>query len=118
MSRKIPGALSLLMLIALAGRPEALAVDTSDTSFLHEPAIGPDRIAFVYADDLWTARLDGSDVRRRTSHPGPESSPAISPDGKLVAFTATYDGSNPDVYFVPIEGGEPTRLTWHPGPDV
>jgi tricorn protease len=118
MSRKIPGALPLLMLIVLAGPPDALAVDTSDTSFLHEPAIGPDRIAFVYADDLWTARLDGSDVRRLTSHPGPESSPAISPDGKLVAFTATYDGSNPDVYVVPIEGGEPTRLTWHPGPDV
>jgi tricorn protease len=110
--------LLLLIPLALAGpSTTALAVDTTDTSFLHEPAIGGGRIAFVYADDLWTARVDGSDVRRLTSHPGPESSPYISPDGKLVAFTGTYDG-NPDVYVVPIEGGEPTRLTWHPGPDA
>jgi len=117
MRRKIPRAFPLLLLLmGLGGSSTALAVDTSDTSFLHEPAIGSGRIVFVYADDLWTARVDGSDVRRLTSHPGPESSPALSPDGRLVAFTATYDG-NPDVYVVPIEGGEPTRLTWHPGPD-
>jgi tricorn protease len=91
-------------------------VDTTDTSFLHEPAISDQKIVFVYADDLWTANPDGSDARRLTSHPGPESNPYISPDGKRVAFTATYDG-NPDVYVIPIEGGEPKRLTWHPGPD-
>ena len=34
-----------------------------------------------------------------------------------MAFTASYDG-NPDVYVVPIAGGEPTRLTWHPGNDA
>ena len=107
---------TLSILIALAGHPPALALDTSDTSFLHEPAVGGGRIVFAYADDLWTARLDGQDVRRLTSHPGPESGPYISPDGRLVAFTATYDG-NPDAYVVPIEGGEPIRLTWHPGPD-
>ena len=116
MHRTIPRALPLLLLIALGGPPTARAVDTSDTSFLHEPAIGGGRIVFVYADDLWTARVDGSDVRRLTSHPGPESSPYLSPDGKLVAFTASYDG-NPDVYVVPSEGGEPRRITWHPGPD-
>ncbi len=118
MRRDRAGALApLLLLIALAGPSGALAVDTTDTAFLHEPAVGGGRVVFVYADDLWTARVDGSDVRRLTAHPGPESSPYLSPDGKLVAFSATYDG-NPDVYVVPIEGGEPTRLTWHPGPDA
>ncbi|MFN2371221.1 MAG: PDZ domain-containing protein, partial [Candidatus Krumholzibacteriia bacterium] len=34
----------------------------------------------------------------------------------LVAFTGEYDG-NQDVYVVPVEGGEPVRLTWHPLPD-
>lgn len=87
------------------------------TRFLHEPALSHDRIVFVYADDLWTARPDGSDVKRLTAHPGPETSPAISPDGSSVAFTGTYDG-NPDVYVIPIQGGEPVRLTWHPGADV
>jgi tricorn protease len=91
--------------------------DTRDTRFLHEPAPAGDRVVFVYADDLWTARHDGSDVRRLTAHPGPESSPHVSPGGKLVAFTGSYDG-NVDAFVVPIEGGEPTRLTWHPGEDV
>jgi tricorn protease len=105
------------MFLAIAGPGRAWAVDTVDTAFLHEPAISEGRIVFVYADDLWTAKPDGSDVRRLTAHPGAESNPYIAPDGKSVAFTADYDG-NRDVFLVPIEGGEPKRLTWHPGPDV
>ncbi len=34
-----------------------------------------------------------------------------------MAFTGTYAG-NADVYTVPVEGGEPARLTWHPGADA
>src|SRR5579864_1525651 len=117
MRTKTLGTIWIVLLVALASPTEARAVDTEDTSFLQEPAISEDHIVFVYANDLWTAKPDGSDVRRLTSHPGSESNPYISPDGKRVAFTATYDG-NPDVYIVPIQGGEPTRLTWHPGPDV
>ena len=107
----------LIWALAMAWASPTRAVDTADTGFLHEPAIGGGRIVFVYADDLWTAKEDGSDVRRLTSHPGAESSPYLSPDGKSVAFTAGYDG-NPDVYVVPVSGGEPTRLTWHPGIDA
>ena len=43
--------------------------------------------------------------------------PHVSPDGRWVAFTGEYDG-NPDVYVMPVDGGSPTRLTFHPGPDV
>ena len=117
MRRMIAAGWTLVSMIAMVGPGTAGAVDTSDTSFLHEPAIGAGRIVFVYADDLWTARPDGSDARRLTAHPGPESSPFLSPDGRLVAFTGTYDG-NPDAYVMPVDGGEPTRLTWHPGPDA
>jgi tricorn protease len=35
----------------------------------------------------------------------------------MIAFTAQYDG-NIDVYVIPSEGGEPKRLTFHPGADV
>jgi tricorn protease len=94
-----------------------LAINPKDTRLLAEPAIGADHIAFAYAGDLWTARRDGSEVRRLTTHPGLETDPHFSPDGKRITFTGNYDG-NPDVYVVPTEGGVPKRLTWHPGPDI
>jgi tricorn protease len=95
----------------------ARALDTADTRLLSTPAITEGRIAFAYADDIWVADADGSNPRRVTSHPGEELNPYFSPDGKHIAFTASYDG-NDDVYVIPTEGGEPTRLTWHPGEDI
>jgi tricorn protease len=93
------------------------AVDTADTRLLATPAITEGKIAFVYAGDVWIAGFDGTNPRRLTSHPGEERSPFFSPDGKRIAFTASYDG-NVDVYVIPAEGGEPERLTWHPGEDI
>ena len=92
-------------------------VDTKDTKFLSEPAISQNNIAFVYAGDLWICDLDGQNVRRLTSDEGIESSPVFSPDGKLIAFSAQYDG-NTDVFVVSAEGGVPKRLTWHPYSDM
>src|SRR3954453_15113284 len=106
----------LLFVIVLSALP-LLAVDIHDTRLLSEPAVSGDRIAFSYANDLWVANLDGSGVRRLTSHPGVESAPKFSPDGKLIPFTGRYEG-NTDVYVVPAEGGVPRRLTWHPQADV
>ena len=88
-----------------------------DTRLLSTPAITEGKIAFVYADDIWVADSDGANPRRLTSHPGEEQNPYFAPDGKHIAFTASYDG-NVDVYVIPTEGGEPTRLTWHPGDDI
>jgi tricorn protease len=99
----------------LAAVPAA-QVNVKDTRLLHQPATSGTHVAFVYADDLWVARIDGSELRRLTTDDGVESSPAFSPDGRLIAFSAQYDG-NRDAYVVPIEGGVPKRLTWHPGVD-
>ena len=93
------------------------AIDIKDTKFLNQPAISNNHIAFVYAGDLWVADVDGKNVRRLTSDDGIESNPVFSPNGKLIAFSAQYDG-NTDVYIVPAEGGIPKRLTWHPGSDI
>jgi TolB protein len=46
-----------------------------------------------------------------------EEWPSCSPDGKRVAFTSTRDGQQ-EVYTVPIEGGDWTRLTNDPGIDA
>ncbi len=109
---------TLALMSGMAGFPgAALALDSSDTRLLSNPAIAEGKIAFVYADDIWVADSDGSNPRRVTSHAGEERNPYFSPDGKHIAFTASYDG-NVDVYVIPTAGGEPTRLTWHPGEDV
>ncbi|MCX6262111.1 MAG: hypothetical protein NTY95_15000, partial [Bacteroidia bacterium] len=75
-----------------------------------QPAISADHIAFIYAEDLWVSGTDGSEPRRITVDEGIESNPCFSPDGKLIAFSAQYDG-NTDVFIIPVEGGVPTRLT-------
>jgi len=92
-------------------------IDINDTKLLTQPAISDNHIAFVYAGDLWIAGVDGSNVHRLTSDDGVESDPVFSPDGKLIAFSAQYDG-NTDVFVVSSEGGVPKRLTWHPGADI
>src|SRR6266568_867089 len=104
-------------LVALGLRAAESGPDVHDTRLLSEPAVSATQIAFIYAENLWTADLDGKNVKRLTSDVGAESNPAFSPDGKWIAFSARYEG-NTDVYVVPSEGGVPRRLTWHPGADI
>jgi len=106
----------LLGLAAFHSAPLA-RVNVTDTRLLGDPAVSRAHVAFVYAGDLWVARLDGTAVQRLTTDEGVESDPAFSPDGRRIAFSAEYDG-NTDVYLVPVEGGVPTRLTWHPSADI
>lgn len=95
----------------------AIGIDVKDTQLLNQAAISRNHIAFIYAEDLWVADTDGSNVRRLTTVRGPESEPVFSPDGNWIAFSAQYDG-NMDVFVVPVDGGVPKRLTWHPGDDI
>ena len=92
-------------------------INIKDTRMLSQPAISNNHIAFIYAEDLWIANIDGSEPKRLTVDEGIESDPYFSPDGSLIAFSAQY-GGNTDVYTIPVEGGIPTRLTWHPGVDL
>ncbi|MGH2652325.1 MAG: peptidase S41, partial [Actinomycetota bacterium] len=85
--------------------------------YLRQPDIHGDLVVFCAEGDLWTVPSGGGTARRLTSHPGTESYPTFSPDGRQVAFTGQYDG-NADLFVVPAEGGEPRRLTWHPSTDA
>ena len=116
--RTVFGGLFLLLTAVLAAAPaRANGIDVNDTRLLSQPAISKTNVAFVYAGDLWVAGLDGKNVRRLTSDQGVETNPAFSPDGSLLAFSAQYEG-NLDVYIVPVTGGVPVRLTWHPDADI
>jgi Tol biopolymer transport system component len=54
-----------------------------------------------------------------TSFPGKETWPAVSPDGKQIAFIWNgATGDNFDVYVKLVGAGEPLRLTTHPGKET
>jgi tricorn protease len=89
--------------------------DAGKPLLLRNPSVSRTDIVFSYAGNLWIASRDGGNARRLTTG-GHEGNPVFSPDGALVAFTGEYDG-NPDVYVVPVAGGTPRRLTYHPGAD-
>jgi tricorn protease len=82
----------------------------------HSPTASKSHVVFAYGGYLWSVPRDGGDARQLTTG-GHEGLPVFSPDGKWIAFTGQYDG-NVDVFVMPAEGGEPRRLTWHPGQDV
>jgi tricorn protease len=115
-------ALLLASLAAVLATPSRFwaAPDADDTRLLSMPAVSKEHIAFVYAGDLWACDLKGENVRRltRAADPGSEAYPVpcFSPDGRTLAFSGHYNG-NFDVYTIPVAGGIPTRLTWHPGWD-
>ncbi|MCW3788706.1 S41 family peptidase [Plebeiibacterium sediminum] len=113
--KSILSAVFLLTFILLSSPNKAQNANV--TRLMHSPAISENNIAFIYAEDLWIADLDGQNPRRLTIDEGVESNPVFSPDGKYIAFSAEYDG-NTDVFIIPSTGGIPQRLTWHPSADM
>ena len=84
--------------------------------FFRYPDIYQDKIVFTSEGDLWMVSANGGTALRMTTAEGEERFAKFSPDGKWIAFTGEYDG-NSDVYVMPLAGGEPMRLTYHPWGD-
>ncbi|MEM8930491.1 MAG: S9 family peptidase [Acidobacteriota bacterium] len=64
----------------------------------------------VYRQQIWLAATDGSWTRPLTFDAAGSRAPRWSPDGRFVTFISGRGGP-PQVWILPIEGGEPWALT-------
>jgi tricorn protease len=109
------GRFGLLLALATLCFPRAVqAADTRVPLLLRDPTISRTQIAFAYGGDIWIVARAGGTAHRLVTGYALDTGPIFSPDGSQVAFSGEYDG-NIDVYVVPSSGGEPRRLTFHPG---
>ncbi|HXD77158.1 MAG TPA: S41 family peptidase [Puia sp.] len=103
MPGKLTGLLSMLLV--------AVAANAQKKGYYRTPAIWHQTIVFTAEGDLWKYDLASGATARLTTNEGLETNPLISPDGRNVAFTGQYEGSN-EVYVMPLDGGVPKRLTY------
>jgi eukaryotic-like serine/threonine-protein kinase len=126
---RIPVAESHEAPIAGAETRDEVMLTRGETGDL-DPAVAPrgaNRLVFSSTRGgirpLWTALPDGSDARPLTSGTALDERPAVSPDGRLVAFISDRGGER-GVWLIGIEGGTPQfiapatdvidMLTWSP----
>ncbi len=69
--------------------------------------------------EIYAMRSDGSDKRQLTDNGAANFAPFMHPSDKYVIFASNMGGNvrEFDLYLVPLEGGEPVRVTTAPGFD-
>lgn len=60
--------------------------------------------------DIYSAKPDGSDLRKLVAHEGYDAEATVSPDGQWIVFTSKRDGDI-DLYRMRPDGSQLTRLT-------
>lgn len=102
-------ALASLSLVALGGVATA-----QERGYYQSPTLKGETLVFSSQGDLWRANVAGGTAVRLTAHPEVESAPTLSPDGRWIAFQASYDGPS-EVYMMSSTGGTPKRVTHEGG---
>jgi tricorn protease len=103
-----------VLFAALAVFPAlASAQSSAPPLLLRNPSLSQDKVAFRYADDIWTVSRQGGEAERLTANGMVVAGPFYSPDGSQIAYSAHLNG-NTDAYVIPATGGVPRRITWHP----
>ena len=119
---------ALALLLAISCFAQKRAITHEDVWMMKrtgEPVVSPDGRSIVVAvtepdydaakqsSDLWLVAADGREAPRRlTFSKAAESDPAWSPDGERLAFVTRREGDDaPQVYVLPMRGGEAQRIT-------
>ncbi len=97
---------SSMALVLLLGVPA-----TAEDAYVRFPTTKGDHVFFTAEGDIWRVPLSAGRAVRLTTHSSQETRPAVSPDGRWLAFSASYEGPQ-EVYLMPVEGGQPNRLTY------
>ena len=98
--------------------------DVYELTAVSDPRLSPDgkSAAFVltridreqseYRSAIWIAATDGSEPPRQlTSGLKIDGAPRFSPDGTRLSFVSNRDTDKKQLFVLPLEGGEPQRLT-------
>jgi len=67
--------------------------------------------------DIWIMKTDGSNKRKVTSGKGDKTDACFSNDGKFIIYSCDFNLEFANIYIVPIEGGNPIRLSNYEGYD-
>jgi len=107
---QVPGA--IWSVPPLGGEPRRIVERGWNASFSGDG----ERIVFERQDGLFVAAVDGSDEHRVEGAPanlfeGLELNPALSPDGKWIAFFVPVEGPHGDFWVIPASGGTPRQVT-------
>lgn len=71
---------------------------------------GDSKLEYKYVTQLWITGTSGNSVPRQLTGKENSSQPALSPDGRQIAFVRAVDGRS-QIFLLPLEGGEAIQLT-------
>ena len=112
---------ALLLVDADRGTQTRVPLDTAENVWLPDPLPDGSRIVVSAANgeegSLLVLQPDGSEPQLLWRGQGRFNHPAVSPDGARIAFTAEVEDGNAEIFVIPVEGGEPQRLTNDPAID-
>ena len=103
--------LSLVLLLLLGGL-QVLFAQSTPPLWLRTPSISPDgqQVAFSYRGALYVVSAQGGEARPLTTGLYYAAKPIWTPDGNTIIYVSDSYGSF-DIFSVPAQGGQPTRLT-------
>jgi tricorn protease len=81
-------ALSILYPVFASAQGSSAAAPTQPLLLLRNPSLSQDRIAFRYADDIWTVSRQGGEAEWLTANGKVNAGPFFSPDGKDVLIAS------------------------------